>query len=90
MTLASFCLHLLESAALDATLGALSRRSRLLCVASPHKKPLVDEQSTGWRRVPREVVLTDATAEGATRHRVRVRLYASSRWQGLHAKVGRV
>ena len=78
LTLASFCLHLLDEEALRATLGALARRSRLLCVASPFKKPAIDEASTGWRRVGPEVVEHNQTNEGATRHRVRVRLYQSS------------
>ena len=79
LVLASFCLHLLEgSSELQATLRALARRSRLLCVAAPHKKPIIDAVATGWRRVGQEVVLADETDEGSTRHRVRVRLYQSS------------
>lgn len=76
--LASFCLHLLEAEPLHATLSALARASHLLIVATPHKRPAI-EASTGWVRVGDDVRGADATAEGSTRHRVRLRLYRSQR-----------
>jgi SAM-dependent methyltransferase len=76
LVIASFCLHLLPPDALAATLRELARSSRLLLIATPHKRPAVGEQE-GWTMCADEFRLTDSTAEGATRHRVRCRLYRS-------------
>ena len=79
LTLASFCLHLLELPELRATLSALARSSRRLLVATPHKRPAIDEATTGWRLAAEEVRAADQfEGSGSTRHRVRVRLYASA------------
>ena len=79
VVLCSFCLHLLrDDEALHATLCALSRSSRLLLVATPHKRPTIDK-STGWETAADEVRASDVTEEGATRHRCTVRLYRSTR-----------
>ena len=79
LTLASFCLHLLEPPELRATLSALARSSRRLLVATPHKRPVIDEAATGWRLAAEEVRAADQfEGSGSTRHRVRVRLYASA------------
>ena len=70
-------LWLLDEDALKRTLTALARASRLLLVASPHKRPMVDA-STGWEKAADEVRAADVTAEGATRHRCTIRLYRST------------
>ena len=76
LVLASFCLHLLSPEQLCQTLGALAKSSRLLLVATPHKRGLVTiEEHLGWRPLAEPLTAIDRTNEGATRHRVRVQLY---------------
>ncbi|CAK9071517.1 unnamed protein product [Durusdinium trenchii] len=65
LVLCSFALHLLERSWLTCTVSSLARRARLLVVATPHKRPLI-ERKTGWEQVA-EVLHA----------RVRVRLYRS-------------
>jgi hypothetical protein len=77
LIVASFCLHLLEPSYLHTTLAALARSSRFLLVATPHKRPVI-EQATGWAFAAPEIAHHDAFDSGSTRHRVRVRLYTSA------------
>ncbi|CAK9071521.1 unnamed protein product [Durusdinium trenchii] len=50
LVLCSFALHLLERSWLTCTVSSLARRARLLVVATPHKRPLI-ERKTGWEQV---------------------------------------
>lgn len=76
LVLASFCLHLLHPPSLHRTLAALARVSRWLLVATPHRKPAIDE-STGWSLAAAEQTAHDLFDSGSKRHRVRLRLYCS-------------
>lgn len=77
LVLASFCLHLLAPADVNAMLAALARSAEFLCVATPHKQPIITA-SSGWHEVAPEVVRHDLSESGSARHRVRLRLYRSS------------
>ena len=72
LVISSFALHLVEPSYAYTTLAAIARSSRLLVIATPHKRPVVDP-STGWREAAPEVL----------HERVRVRLYVSNSARAL-------
>ena len=58
VVLCSFCLHLLRDDEALSDPCALSRSSRLLLVATPHKRPTIDK-SMGWEAAADEVRASD-------------------------------